>query len=225
MSVYALVVVPAAGDARRLAVDTLLPHGGVVGGRFTGRLDGYDPYRDRRNLLPCFECMGSGLRLDALAVAWRREHPDYTCGCGGDGLRPKAPEDFRPYGGDVVQVKDPVLFVARLADAQVPDAVLTHPDGLVEWRRRGDTVRMRTVLGSLLVARQVGGSRVVVADYDREVRDTMVTATVDYQVVGEERLRREVFVDPQIAWEHAQSLLGHVGNRVSQVQVTVSREG
>lgn len=55
----------------------------VVGGRWTGLLDGYEPSNDPRNYSICSICGGTGYRNDALGKQVRLEDPNYTCnGCG-----------------------------------------------------------------------------------------------------------------------------------------------
>jgi len=89
----------------------------VIGGRWTGSHDGYDPTEDRQNYKTCFLCGGTGFRNDALGRKAREEDPSYTCnGCGtynreikkwehgkfGAGL--KLCGEFKPHAEDVASV-------------------------------------------------------------------------------------------------------------------------
>ena len=59
----------------------------TIGGRWTGKLTGYDPYADPRNMETCDLCGGTGDR-----ATWRHEprevqHPSGCNGCDGKGKR------------------------------------------------------------------------------------------------------------------------------------------
>lgn len=55
----------------------------VIGGRWTGQLDGYEVENDERNYKSCWLCNGTGFRSDLLGQNIRLETPSYTCNsCG-----------------------------------------------------------------------------------------------------------------------------------------------
>jgi hypothetical protein len=111
----------------------------VVGGRWTGALDGYDPAADPRNVEVCNLCSGTGKRPADLTPVGKgfaeddpsrpRWDPDSEwarqCGgcngCHGTGQRLKW--SFEPHGGDIRAVE-------AITTGFVPHAVVT-PDG--EW--------------------------------------------------------------------------------------------
>lgn len=91
----------------------------VIGGRWTGVLDGYDPSADPVNQEQCVLCRGSGLRDDEVGRQHRATHPDYTCnGCQGSGVSVK----FRlaPHEGDLRSKADVIR-----AEAQSPYTLVT----------------------------------------------------------------------------------------------------
>lgn len=74
----------------------------VIGGRWTGALDGYEPQSDRRNMQVCRLCHGSGRRDDDVARELRLRHPDYGCnGCASTGIEVKHPTEWVFHEGDV----------------------------------------------------------------------------------------------------------------------------
>ena len=99
----------------------------VVGGRFTGMLDGYDPRHDPDNFETCALCNGTGKRLELPppiethkleANQWVQEM-DYSrttreymeslggCnGCDGQGKHLKPASDWKPYDGDCILLAD-----------------------------------------------------------------------------------------------------------------------
>jgi len=95
----------------------------LVGGRFTGWFDGYNPEQDPDNFQPCSLCAGTGKRqqlpppievrkLRAGEWVTKLDHSRTTreymeslggCnGCGGTGRCLKPPSDWKPYGGDTI---------------------------------------------------------------------------------------------------------------------------
>ncbi|MGA2962244.1 MAG: hypothetical protein ABSD96_11275 [Candidatus Korobacteraceae bacterium] len=97
----------------------------VVGGRFTGLLDGYDAEHDPDNFETCVLCNGTGKRIelpgpiethkfdaDLDASQWvkemdysrtTREHQESLGGCNGchgKGTHLKPPSEWKPYDGD-----------------------------------------------------------------------------------------------------------------------------
>lgn len=79
-----------------------------IGGRYSGRLDGYDPDEDPENIETCDLCHGSGRRWDTLARQAAAEghekygRPEGWCnGCDGKGKRPKWPTSRKPHYGDI----------------------------------------------------------------------------------------------------------------------------
>lgn len=55
----------------------------TIGGRWTGTLIKYNPYKDKRNMEVCNLCNGTGLRNDSLGISERIKNPKYGCnGCG-----------------------------------------------------------------------------------------------------------------------------------------------
>lgn len=97
----------------------------TVGGRWTGVWSDYDPTTDTANLEPCFICQGTGMRMDALAIEFRKTDPGYTCnGCDGKGRAVKHPPQWRPFMADVI----PVAHYLDTPGIRVPFAVVI-PDG------------------------------------------------------------------------------------------------
>lgn len=144
MHYYALVITPP-GTTRETANDAvdplMLPHietwpedpeadltgfwdWWVVGGRYTGRLSGYDPTTDRKNLKVCWLCHGTGKRDDKLGREIRSTNPAYGCnGCDDTGFMIKFSSDWAPHDEDVL----PVSEVMR-RELPPPYTLLT-PDG------------------------------------------------------------------------------------------------
>lgn len=69
----------------------------VVGGRFTGKLDGYDPSEDPRNFEPCKRCQATGKRKDMVVA-------NGCNGCDGTGVSRKWKN--APHKGDAMFRKD-----------------------------------------------------------------------------------------------------------------------
>lgn len=64
-----------------------------IGGRWTGRLDNYDPEKDPKNIETCDLCKGTGKREDMKV--------ENGCnGCLGKGTRVKWPTEWEPREGD-----------------------------------------------------------------------------------------------------------------------------
>ena len=101
----------------------------VLGGRWTGALDGYDPTTDPANIVTCDLCSGTGTRPEWPAectAEWIAECNGCN-GCSGNGTRLRW--DFVPHMGDVW----PVSEITTIPDRFVPNAILT-PDGT--WHER-----------------------------------------------------------------------------------------
>ena len=78
----------------------------VIGGRWTGAFDGYDPSEDPANQEPCRICKGTGLRTDEFGIKERKENPDYKCnGCEGTGKMTKWPTEWVGHSGDVAPIE------------------------------------------------------------------------------------------------------------------------
>lgn len=93
-----------------------------IGGRYTGRLTGYDPAKDPRNWETCDLCRGTpGFRNDPLGKEHRERDPEYGCnGCSGHleitkkpGIRVKWPTQFVPYDGDFAVLTEDLAKTAR----------------------------------------------------------------------------------------------------------------
>lgn len=69
-----------------------------LGGRSTGLLSGYEPWKDPANMETCDLCNGTGTRLDGMKVA------DGCNGCSGKGERQKWPTQWEDHSGDVAKV-------------------------------------------------------------------------------------------------------------------------
>lgn len=193
---YALVVIPAEGDVDELVGEAMAPysedldeteHGTLglwdwwqVGGRYSGRLSGYEPREDPANRETCWLCQGSGIRDDDAGRKWREANPEYSCnGCNGSGLKLKWPTQWPPHAFDVVDLKDvsPVEWVSALHDDQLPYALFAHGSESVALRERWDGNTfvdvldkdgMRRTLLLILEARRsagLNGDRVAVVDY------------------------------------------------------------
>lgn len=104
-----------------------------VGGRYTGRLSGYDVEKDERNYEKCFCCQGTGRRNDAIALQYRAANPEYKCnGCNGAGKSLKFPSYWVSEGNHAPL--DSVLAMLEADPAKTPFGILT-PEG--EWIERG----------------------------------------------------------------------------------------
>jgi hypothetical protein len=78
-----------------------------IGGRWTGGFDGYEPFKDPRNIETCRLCNGTGMRFDAIGVEARRKNAAYTCnGCDGKGESVKWPTQWCSRAGDVCLAKE-----------------------------------------------------------------------------------------------------------------------
>ena len=105
-----------------------------IGGRWTGKFDGFVPADDPSYYETCKICGGTGMRNDQADREHRLMHPEYTCnGCNGTGKSlkwptqyPSHPEDFRRVA-NIWHISTPYSFVT--------------PDG--EWHEKeswnGDT--------------------------------------------------------------------------------------
>lgn len=94
----------------------------VIGGRWTGSLDGYDPTTDPANVEVCDLCSGTGTRpggLEQFGQAWF-DQCNGCNGCSGKGTRVKW--TLAPHDGDIA----PVTQIGEF----LPFAIVT-PDG--EW--------------------------------------------------------------------------------------------
>lgn len=100
----------------------------VIGGRWTGALDGYDPEKDPANVETCNLCAGTGMRNDEIGRKHRAQNPEYTCnGCDGEGKRVKWPTQWKRHQGDMVPA-------TKVPSEFTPFALVT-PDGA--WRESG----------------------------------------------------------------------------------------
>ncbi len=88
-----------------------------IGGRFTGYLSDYDPRKDERNMERCDTCGGTGVRPNGLAE-FGQEWFDGNNGCNGcHGKGRRLAYSFRPFDGDVLQVKQLSATHAKAASA------------------------------------------------------------------------------------------------------------
>ncbi len=95
-----------------------------VGGRYTGKLSGYDPDKDPANRETCFMCGGTGKRNDALGQEARAKNPAYTCnGCEGKGWSVKWPTSWKNHPGDKM----------RVSHLDMADMKKTQQDKRREW--------------------------------------------------------------------------------------------
>jgi hypothetical protein len=86
----------------------------VVGGRWSGFLDNYNPHDDPSNVETCEQCNGTGKRDDKLGRELRKKEPGYTCnGCAGKGTRTKWPTQWKQHKGDSLQIKNVPLVPMR----------------------------------------------------------------------------------------------------------------
>lgn len=77
----------------------------VIGGRWTGVLDNYDPRKDPKNIEECYLCEGTGKRNDEIGKQARKENPEYTCnGCDGEGKRSKF--TYEEHENNIMPLKD-----------------------------------------------------------------------------------------------------------------------
>lgn len=100
----------------------------MVGGRFCGMLDGYDPVADPRNQETCHLCAGTGRREswpESVTEEWI-EQCNGCNGCRGTGTRVVWPTNLAPHDGDVMAARD----VDRSKMPYAPVAIVT-PDG--QW--------------------------------------------------------------------------------------------
>lgn len=105
----------------------------VIGGRWNGVLDQYDPTKDERNYEVCRLCRGTGKRMDKLAQEFRAKDPTYGCngcdgcdGCDGTGRALKYTSGWVP--------QENVRRVRDIRADFVPFACVT-PDG--KWWEKG----------------------------------------------------------------------------------------
>lgn len=151
-----------------------------IGGRWTGRLSGYDPDTDPNTLAVCWLCQGSGFRTDALGLRFRELDPEYTCnGCSGEGEHPLWPTQRPRHSGDIQEV---LAVLPTLTEEDAPYAFIVHgsesvakrkryvpdaPDGqhfVEEW----PPGRMLPLIFRTVSARReagLAGDRIVVVDY------------------------------------------------------------
>lgn len=189
MHYYALVVIPADGDLTERVAEAMEPvredddtmglwDWYQIGGRYTGRLSGYDAFSDPDNRERCFLCGGTGKRMDEIGVQHRLANPGYTCnGCDGAGRRIKHASQFAPHDGDVVPADEFLTRLPEMDDELMPYAVIVHGSEVPAYVREawnGDTfveqhdkASMRRVLAQNLTARRDAGLKdlVVVVDY------------------------------------------------------------
>ena len=113
----AYVLIPPSGDVDLLVEASMKPHqedDGLrsgwwdwfqIGGRFSGRLDGYDPFSDPRNVAPCRLCGGTGRRPDAdlFGSEWL-EWSGGCNGCKGTGKELVWPTRWARHPGDVAEL-------------------------------------------------------------------------------------------------------------------------
>jgi len=75
-----------------------------IGGRFTGSLDGYDPYTDPINMEVCNLCAGTGVRPDGL----ERFGADWVKSCNGcngcEGKGQRVASQLKKHRGDILEV-------------------------------------------------------------------------------------------------------------------------
>lgn len=103
-----LVVLEKAGktmaEISRQVEEVMRPYEGLeydwfqIGGRWTGKFDGYDPEKDPKNKKVCTYCKGTGKRKD-MKVA------NGCNACGGTGKETLWPTQWQPRKGDVLPVK------------------------------------------------------------------------------------------------------------------------
>lgn len=99
----------------------------VVGGRWNGAFDNYDPESDPRNFRTCYLCQGTGKRNDEIGHQFRASNPDYGCnGCNGTGQMLKYSSDWVP--------QENVRRIDLIRPDFVPFACVT-PDG--KWYEKG----------------------------------------------------------------------------------------
>lgn len=73
-----------------------------IGGRYTGRLSGYDPEKDPKNIETCNLCNGTGVRpADQFVTVALMEACGGCNGCCGVGKRVKWPTQWEPHDGDI----------------------------------------------------------------------------------------------------------------------------
>lgn len=119
-----------------------------LGGRWTGALDGYEPWKDPLNLERCDLCGGTGVRRDEIArshgqivgvigvdyCVGEEDHPrkgqrGWCNGCDGRGMRVKF--SYEEHDGDIQLASD---ITNEALEKRMPYAVVT-PDG--EWWNQG----------------------------------------------------------------------------------------
>ena len=111
-----------------------------VGGRWSGTLDGYDPYSDEANKKDCWLCDSTGMRNDELGKQSRKEDPDYKCnGCNGTGKMDKWPTDFGDRDGDAMPLSS---CIEKVEDWQqtLDDAKKAQEDAK-KWLKGGDRTK------------------------------------------------------------------------------------
>jgi len=96
-----------------------------LGGRWTGTLTGYDPYKDPSNLSTCEYCGGTGDRKDLTPPEWKKECKGCNV-CAGTG---------KSLNFDLVKVDDDIM---PLTDKKVLSRV-------EEWAKDWEKIRLKEV--------------------------------------------------------------------------------
>lgn len=149
-----------------------------IGGRWTGRLSGYDPLSDPALLEVCRWCDGTGQRNDGVGRASRAKDPAYTCnGCDGKGKRPLWPTERPRHSGDIT---DAWTVIANLTKDQIPHSFIVHgsesvthteryvPDAPDGDRFVDESDQLVSAMIAVAAARREAGyvrDRLVVVDY------------------------------------------------------------
>lgn len=143
----------------------------VVGGRWTGWLDDYDPDADARNIERCITCGGTGRRTDACRI--EAENPGWTArtggcnGCEGKGVRPVWPSSRVRHPGDVVT---PAQWLACDKEHKTPYSFVAGESALHRQTWNGsDFIETpdweAVVLAGITQLDRMGGFRLAVVDY------------------------------------------------------------
>ena len=151
-----------------------------IGGRWTGKLSGYDPSDDPSLMKSCWLCNGTGFRNDELGRKWRESDPEYTCnGCQGKGEHQAWPTEWPRHKGDI---QDALAVLPALTEDSTPYAFIVHGSESVAKRERyvpdatdgnyfvedWPPSRMLPLIFKTVVARREAGfigDRIVVVDY------------------------------------------------------------
>lgn len=106
----------------------------VIGGRWTGLLDGYDPQKDPKNYATCKYCGGTGDRKDLAPPSWKKE-------CGGcnacHGTGKALNFSYAPHKNDIMPLAKCIEAVKEYAEG-VDKEEQEYSERIKEYATKGD---------------------------------------------------------------------------------------